>query len=155
MEQNTKDFTVCISNFSYNICWNARCLVEFVVLTPPLLLPDSDPTRLRTLEPPPPLLSSPPLLLCGQNVIMFTKWKETDEVKGLRLSQRWSFKVEVFWGVTSCSFVVGYQRGTPKRLYSTTKLHDITTQKTSTYNVQALKFATHDQDRSMLKSTLI
>jgi len=52
------------------------------------------------------------------------------------------FQVEVFWVVTPCSEVVGYQRfrgpccihlqGEVKRWYPTITLHGVTTQKTST-----------------------
>jgi len=42
------------------------------------------------------------------------------------------FQVEVFWVVTPCSAVVGYQHGPPKRWYATRKLHGVTAQKTST-----------------------
>jgi hypothetical protein len=63
-----------------------------------------------------------------------------------------TFIVEVFWIVTPCSVVVGYQnfRGQssprrwrqhvpPKRWYPTTTLHGVTTQMTSTGNITAVK----------------
>jgi hypothetical protein len=59
------------------------------------------------------------------------------------------FQVEVFWVVTPCSVVVGYQRfrgsccrhlhGPLERWYPTTTLHGFTTQKTSTLNITSVK----------------
>jgi len=57
-------------------------------------------------------------------------------------------KVEVFWLVTPCSVVVGYQRFRGpcclhlhplKRWYPTTTLNGVTNQKTSTWNVTSVK----------------
>jgi len=44
------------------------------------------------------------------------------------------FQVEVFWVVT-CTVVEGYQSFGIPRWYPTTKLHGVTTQKTSTWNI--------------------
>jgi len=61
----------------------------------------------------------------------------------LRLSLAVMFEVEVFWVVTLCVVVIGYrhfrspcsrverQHGPLKHWYPTTKLNDVTTQKTS------------------------
>jgi hypothetical protein len=62
----------------------------------------------------------------------------------LRFSPRMKIHVEVFWIVTPCGIVVGYQRfggpcclhlqgemKAPKRWYPSTTLHGVTTQKTS------------------------
>jgi hypothetical protein len=55
------------------------------------------------------------------------------------------FRVHVFWVITPCSVVLGYQlvrgpyclhlQGPLKRWYPTTTLHGITTQKNSTWNI--------------------
>jgi hypothetical protein len=61
------------------------------------------------------------------------------------------FQAEVFWVMTTCSVVVGYQcfrgpcclhfqHGPLKRLYLTTTLKDVTTQKTSTYEILSLMY---------------
>jgi len=49
--------------------------------------------------------------------------------------------VEVSWVVTSCSVVIGYytEDDPLKRWYSTTTLHEVTSQKTSTWNITAVK----------------
>jgi hypothetical protein len=48
------------------------------------------------------------------------------------------YKVEVFWVVTPCSVVLGYQRYRPL-FYPFTTLDGVTTQKTSTWNIKAMK----------------
>jgi len=61
-------------------------------------------------------------------------------------------QVEVFWGVTPCSIVVGYQRfrgswkhqDPPKRRHPTTALHGVTSQKTSAKRCRAVSEESSD-----------
>jgi hypothetical protein len=64
--------------------------------------------------------------------------------------------MQLFWVVTTCNVVVAYKpSGEPlKRWYPTTKLHGVTTQKNSTWNIIAVRISNLDSETSMVKLQL-